>query len=83
MPIYTRTANVFRDLINFASYQSTTYVSVEEDGYFELGTVENPMNLEATVYIKFRVTNVPFSLIEIILNYNFAETTSLSSILSP
>ena len=50
------------DLINFASNKSTTYVSVEEGGYFELGTVENPMNLEATVYIKFRATNVLFSL---------------------
>ena len=55
-------ASVFFDLINFASNKSTTYVSVEEGGYFELGTVENPMNLEATVYIKFRATNVLFSL---------------------
>ena len=48
--------------MNFASNHSTTYVSVENGGYFELGTVENPMNLEATIYIKFRATIVTFSL---------------------
>ena len=32
--------------------ESTTYVSVEDGGYFELGTTESPMDLEATIYIK-------------------------------